>query len=729
LRFFLAFKVQYLQLKTQIIKFGGTMFKSTFLIAILIALFFSSLVYSQPYGWYTQTSGTTSNLNNVKFFDTNTGTVVGQTGKILRTTNSGANWVSQTSGTPNHLFGVFFVNVNTGWATGDIGTILKTTNGGTTWATQNSNVYYQLRSVTFFNVSTGYVVGWYGTILKTTNGGTNWASLVTGTTNNLHGISFANNNTGFVVGWYGTIIKTTNGGNNWATLSSGTSSTLEDVTFFDTQTGLIVGENGLVRRTTNSGTTWTTQNSGTGNWISGITSPHPNFATMVGELGIIRTTTDAGSNWYSQTSNTGNWLNKLDYVDTLHGWGVGDYGTIIHTNYGGWLLPTAPGLSGVSNNASCISLTPTVSWGVVFPPVCTYRVQISLTNTFNTTVIDTSGILYLNYTVPATKLNYSTTYYWRVVPTNQVGVGPWSSIRSFTTTYPSPVAPQLVSPANNVYLGTQIPLFDWDSVANANSFRIRISTDSLFGTSIIDAGGLNVSKYQVAPGILQSNVRYYWRVNASNPCLTSPWSITRNFQIYPIPPAPMLLAPLSNSIITYLNPYFDWDTVTTANNFRFVVSADSLFGTSLLDTSGLNVTNFLLPYGLLQNSVRYYWRVNASSSFATSLWSQTWNFRTNLMATGIGNENGVPDAFKLYDNYPNPFNPVTKIKFDLPLNGMVRLNVYDITGREVVNLINGELKAGSYEFQFNADKLSSGVYFYRMETGSFSDIKRMMLVK
>jgi hypothetical protein len=167
----------------------------------------------------------------------------------------------------------------------------------------------------------------------------------------------------------------------------------------------------------------------------------------------------------------------------------------------------------------------------------------------------------------------------------------------------------------------------------------------------------------------------------------------------------------------------------TANNFRFVISSDSLFGTALLDTSGLTVTNFLLPYGLLQNSIRYYWRVNASSSFATSLWSQTWNFRTNLTMTGVGSENEIPKLFKLYDNYPNPFNPVTKIKFDIPQTGFVKLKVYDITGKEVASLINGELKAGTYEYQFNAVNLSSGVYFYRIEAENFTDIKRMMLVK
>lgn len=610
--------------------------KSTIFLIFLFSLFSASLVFSQPYGWYLQTSGTVNNLNNVKFVNPTTGTAVGQSGTILKTTNSGTNWSSQSSGTSNHLFGVYFVSANTGWAIGDIGTILKTTNGGTNWVTQTSGTYYQLRQVTFFNASTGYIVGWYGTILRTTNGGTNWVSLNTGTSNNLLGISFANSSTGFVVGWYGTTIKTTNGGNNWSVLSSGTSSTLEDVTFFDTQTGLIVGENGLVRRTTNGGTNWTAQTSGTGNWISGITSPHANFATMIGELGTIRTTTNAGVNWYSQVTNTGNWMNKIFYVDTLNGWAVGDYGTIIHTTTGGWLLPTAPSLSGVSNNATCVSLTATLSWAVVFPPVCSYRVQVSTSNAFTTNIIDSSGILYLNYAIPANKLNFNTQYYWRVVATNQVGVGPWSTVRAFTTTYATPVAPALVAPSNNSYIGTLAPLLDWDSVTIANSFRIRISTDSLFGSTVIDTSGLNVSKYQVPAGKLQNNLKYYWRVNSSNACNSSPWSVT-------------------------------------------------------------------------------------------------WNFSTLLTSAG-NNQNVLPKSFKLYDNYPNPFNPETRIKFDIPENGIVRLRVFDIMGREIATLVNGYLTAGSYEVPFSISQISnsrvsSGIYFYKLETKSNADVRRMVLIK
>lgn len=89
----------------------------------------------------------------------------------------------------------------------------------------------------------------------------------------------------------------------------------------------------------------------------------------------------------------------------------------------------------------------------------------------------------------------------------------------------------------------------------------------------------------------------------------------------------------------------------------------------------------------------------------------------------------TPDKFSLSQNYPNPFNPVTNINFSLPAAGNVKLVVFDMTGREVAILVNGQLTAGAYKVDFNASSLATGVYFYRLETESFTDVKKMMLIK
>ncbi len=91
----------------------------------------------------------------------------------------------------------------------------------------------------------------------------------------------------------------------------------------------------------------------------------------------------------------------------------------------------------------------------------------------------------------------------------------------------------------------------------------------------------------------------------------------------------------------------------------------------------------------------------------------------------------IPGKFGLMQNYPNPFNPKTKIKFDVPAgkDNFVKIIVYDITGKEITTLVDENFSPGSYEVDFNGDNYSSGVYFYRMITGDFSDVKNMILIK
>jgi hypothetical protein len=83
----------------------------------------------------------------------------------------------------------------------------------------------------------------------------------------------------------------------------------------------------------------------------------------------------------------------------------------------------------------------------------------------------------------------------------------------------------------------------------------------------------------------------------------------------------------------------------------------------------------------------------------------------------------------LANNYPNPFNPSTKIKFTLPKAEKVKIAVYNTIGQKIETLLNQSMKAGFYEVEFNAVYLSSGVYFYRIEAGEFQYVKKMVLIK
>jgi hypothetical protein len=95
----------------------------------------------------------------------------------------------------------------------------------------------------------------------------------------------------------------------------------------------------------------------------------------------------------------------------------------------------------------------------------------------------------------------------------------------------------------------------------------------------------------------------------------------------------------------------------------------------------------------------------------------------------ISSENQNPEKFYLFQNYPNPFNPVTTINYQLTMNNFVTLKVYNTLGEEVATLVNGEKPAGKYQVTFDASKLSSGIYFYRLKAGSFIQTKKMILLK
>jgi hypothetical protein len=90
---------------------------------------------------------------------------------------------------------------------------------------------------------------------------------------------------------------------------------------------------------------------------------------------------------------------------------------------------------------------------------------------------------------------------------------------------------------------------------------------------------------------------------------------------------------------------------------------------------------------------------------------------------------GIPTEYNLIQNFPNPFNPATIIKYQIPELGLVTLKVYDALGSEIATLVNEEKPIGNYTVEFDATELSSGIYFYRIQAGSFVQTKKMVLLR
>lgn len=153
-----------------------------------------------------------------------------------------------------------------------------------------------------------------------------------------------------------------------------------------------------------------------------------------------------------------------------------------------------------------------------------------------------------------------------------------------------------------------------------------------------------------------------------------------------------------------------------------------------------NRTDSIVSIGYNRNPViggRHYSPTFYSKFVVPIVWESNRSGKTHLYGmnsaplyyTGVEARSAVPATFALQQNFPNPFNPTTRIDFTLPSASMVSLKIYDMMGREVASIVSEELSAGTHSRQWDASAMPSGMYFYRMQAGSFSAIKRLVVVK
>lgn len=171
------------------------------------------------------------------------------------------------------------------------------------------------------------------------------------------------------------------------------------------------------------------------------------------------------------------------------------------------------------------------------------------------------------------------------------------------------------------------------------------------------------------------------------------------------------------------NVTLNWETATEINNLGFQIERQS--------NSSWDEIGFVDGHGTTSES-------NSYSFTDRNLPAGMYNYRIKQIDFDGSYEYyelqnavevGAPDNFELSQNYPNPFNPTTKITYSVPVDGFVNLAIYNVLGEKVADLVNTNVKAGSYEVTFDATNFASGMYLYRMESGDFVSIKKMMILK
>ncbi|HEC42752.1 MAG TPA: T9SS type A sorting domain-containing protein [Bacteroides sp.] len=192
---------------------------------------------------------------------------------------------------------------------------------------------------------------------------------------------------------------------------------------------------------------------------------------------------------------------------------------------------------------------------------------------------------------------------------------------------------------------------------------------------------------------------------------------------------PILYEPINQQkLITGGTVTLRWTGKGMYNSFNVQVSDDSSFS-AILHESNTNHSDYSITG--LTNDSEYYWRINAVLGTHTSQWSEVWSFHLTDTTTGVVEfENYIPHGYHLTQNFPNPFNSSTRITYSIKEPGFVTLKIYDPIGREIQTLVSENQETGSYSVEFDAHKLSAGVYFYKLEAeNQFTEIKKMVLTR
>jgi len=290
------------------------------------------------------------------------------------------------------------------------------------------------------------------------------------------------------------------------------------------------------------------------------------------------------------------------------------------------------------------------------------------------------------------------------------------------------------SPANNeLRVKTYSPVLgQFETDANSQftlSYDMGGSGFQLIGTNTnVPSGSVTSITW---PGLThQTEYEWYVTVSDGNSTITSPvWKFTTEDD-----PLPIQLGRFTAAVLNQYSVRLDWNTLTETNNYGFEVQKSaSTPGDYQAISSGFvpgqGTTMVPQYYSCIDTSTDpgcWYYRLKQIDLDGTLHYTD--GIRVDLL-TNVDKGDELPTEFSLDQNFPNPFNPSTKIQFQIPEAQFVRLKVYNLLGQEVSTLVNEQLQGGRYRAEFDGSNLPSGTYFYRLRAGDLSEVKKMAIAK
>jgi len=691
-------------------------------ITILVLLLFSVIpAFTQ---WQVQ-SYNPAYINSYFFNGTSTGWTAAVNGKIRKTTNGGITWENQTTNTNTTLWCISFLNQQTGWAGGESGVILATTNGGTTWNPQVSGTTNTIYEINFLNSSTGIAGIGLSKVLRTTNGGVNWVTVtppggVSNTINVLmrsasisycsvgtgfykstdagaswvslanlpnfvYDMTFIDDNTGYICTNAGNVQKTTNGGLNWVTYATGNSNALHSIEFLNANTGFTAGADGVIYRSTNAGVNWSSIQTFEQNLMD-ISIFGSNQLFICGQSGQTAYSASGAGSWIVTSQGQRALIYDINFINPQNGWIANYRSNILFTTNGGanWNVNAVSGMENITNvyflNNSTGFITG-VSGG-----------DGSSINTIGKTT--NGGSSWQN-----TMFNEGTALSMQFVNNND----------GFLLAYEQP--------DYRIYKTTNTganwnPTFSTGSVMNDAYFTTQLNGWMCGNNGVVlktTNGGTNWTSQTT--GVSDSLLSIYFQNGNLG------WACGTNGRI---------IATTNGGTNWFNQPS---GTTVKLNDVKFgsasIGAIAGANGTRLVTSSG--GAGWINNPELSQTELT---RVCFTGVNQLFIGGDLGYVCANTVLTLIEPvNNNIPKEYSLKQNYPNPFNPATRIEFTLPQNEFAELVVFDITGKIIKTLVKEVLSAGNYNISYTAEGISSGVYFYRLSAGKFTQVNKMILIK
>ena len=754
------------------------------LVFVLISILFISLINttaqtSSSNGWqwqYPKPQGNT--LRDIFIFDKNTAIAVGDLGTVIKTYDGGENWDVQhhAGGTDIDLYSVHFTDTLNGWAAGGIwftnkNVLLKTGDGGITWSEVKTDTTLPYNSVYFVDTDTGFVFGEDGVILKTTDGGNNWDTrsidsyigqyldvfrflavtfidkqtgfLVGGgyygneiykTTDcgrtwqwneqiimpkiytGLYDINFINKDNGFIVGDAGVFLKTTDGGTTWKYLNLREKYKKDEYQYFystfftDSLTGWIVGGDyyAFILKTTDGGENWNEEANNNDEMIHHFyklrfSGSHNGW--IMGQFGMIYKTTDAGVNWISQRENNYH-FNSIYFANENTGWAVGNSGIILNTTDGG--------LSWYKQNQN-----DSLSFSSVYA-IDNQNVFVVGAVIKGLSIFDRSGIIFKSIDGGQTwqRQKYDSLFGFNsIVFINDSTAWITGTGETLLKTNDQGNTWNKIS-LDSIYAMTTFGKIQF--IKNSTGWILFNRQNSLLKT--ID-GGKNWNKQLVDTNFTMYSFHFInankgWAVGEIKQEKKNIYGTTDGGEHW----VSFSNTPISNyNSVHFINENIGW----AAGGYRI----DGQLKSSIIKTTdGGNTWIDQQGPSSIGLSKLYFMNENTGWVVGDGIFKTTTGGVSDIDDKS-GSSSFIPKEIELYQNYPNPFNPSTFIAYRLTKSQHVKLQVFNILGKEIELLVDQIQNAGNYKFNWYPGRAASGVYFYRLTTATQIITKKMLLLK